>query len=135
MKSDESHFLCMIFLKNGISSLGTNHYFSPVSCFPGGRKFFSPSIEYLQFFSSTDWADNFPKSLITVVVSADNIFQMHLLGRQFISAFFLMQIIFLPITIPPGGRGEIMVHQLVLSICRFTTELTRAHGALCLCEI
>ena len=67
-----------------------------------GRKFFPPSIENLQIFLKN------PRSHITRVVPAHNLFQMHLWDIQFISAIFLMQTIFFPITIPPSG-GKLMV--------------------------
>ena len=80
------------------------------------QEFFPPSIERLQVFSSTPAVQTiflkFPKSCITWVVSADNFFQMNLWSRQFISAFFHMQTIFVQITIP---LGKIMVLPLVLS--------------------
>ena len=87
----------------------------------GRQEFFPSSIEHLQIFSSIDCADNllkkFFKSRITGVVSADNFFQMHLWGRQFISAIFLNQTSFLP-----GGGGGIMVRpHLTLNVLLWET--------------
>ena len=62
--------------------------------------FFDHRLSACKFFPSTAGLgrqfSKFPKSRITGVVSADNLFQMYLWGRQFISAIFLMQTIFLP---------------------------------------
>ena len=71
--------------------------------------FFLPSIEHLEIiFSSPHCADNifkFAKFPITGVASADNFFQIHLWGRQFISAIFLMQTIFFPNHDTPGENN------------------------------
>ena len=82
--------------------------------FPGGYrdfleagKNFPLSIEHLQTFSSTDCADNFlliPQISHNMGSSCRQFFQMHVWGRQFISAFFLMQTSFSPIMIPPSPR-------------------------------
>ena len=69
--------------------------------------FFLPSIERLQFFSSTHCADNFYRipqishnmvglcrQFFQMHLWGRQFFQMHLWGRQYISAIFLMQTIF-----------------------------------------
>ena len=71
--------------------------------------FFLPSIEHLQIFFLNSLCRHFfkfPKFPISGVASADNFFQMHLWGRQFILTIFLMQTIFPQSrTPPPGGNN------------------------------
>ena len=63
-----------------------------------------------------------PERISKLIVSADNFFQMH---RQFISAIFLMQTIFFPITIPPPPREN---NGLSLNLSDVSEHIPRAHG-------